>query len=93
MTLDLTDGGSERDRVDAILMACVDGPAGAPIGPSDLESLVLGDRNLLVASIARMTFGNSLDLTMACSNPECGYNIRIDNGEISFGRSLSPSFK
>ncbi len=28
-----------------------------------------------------------------CSNPECGYNIRIDNGEISFGRSLSQSFK
>src|SRR5438034_3443187 len=21
-----------------------------------------------------------------CSNPECGFNIRIDNGEISFGR-------
>ncbi len=28
-----------------------------------------------------------------CSNPECGFNIRIDNGEISFGRSLSQSFK
>ena len=28
-----------------------------------------------------------------CSNPECGYNIRIDNGEISFGRSISQSQK
>ena len=28
-----------------------------------------------------------------CSNPECGYNIRIDNGEISFGRNISQSFK
>jgi hypothetical protein len=28
-----------------------------------------------------------------CSNPECGYNIRIDNGEISFGRSIGQSFK
>ncbi|UCG75968.1 MAG: hypothetical protein JSV95_01175 [Gemmatimonadota bacterium] len=28
-----------------------------------------------------------------CSNPECGFNIRIDNGEISFGRSVSQSFK
>jgi len=28
-----------------------------------------------------------------CSNPECGYNIRIDNGEISFGRSITQSFK
>ncbi len=28
-----------------------------------------------------------------CSNPECGYNIRIDNGEINFGRSITQSFK
>ena len=29
----------------------------------------------------------------ACSNPECGFNIRIDNGEISYGRSISHSTK
>jgi len=28
-----------------------------------------------------------------CTSPECGFNIRIDNGEISFGRSISQSFK
>jgi hypothetical protein len=28
-----------------------------------------------------------------CSNPDCGFNIRIDNGEISFGRTIQPSFK
>jgi hypothetical protein len=28
-----------------------------------------------------------------CSNPDCGFNIRIDNGEISFGRTIGPSFK
>lgn len=28
-----------------------------------------------------------------CSNPECGFNIRIDNGEITFGRSIGPSYK
>jgi hypothetical protein len=28
-----------------------------------------------------------------CSNPECGFNIRIDNGEISFGRDLGQSYK
>jgi len=28
-----------------------------------------------------------------CSNPECGFNIRIDNGEISFGRSIVQSYK
>ena len=28
-----------------------------------------------------------------CNNPECGFNIRIDNGEISFGRSVVQSTK
>jgi len=28
-----------------------------------------------------------------CSNPECGFNIRIDNGEISFGRTIGQSSK
>jgi len=28
-----------------------------------------------------------------CSDPECGFNIRIDNGEISFGREIQQSYK
>jgi hypothetical protein len=28
-----------------------------------------------------------------CSNPHCGFNIRIDNGEISLGRGLAQSSK
>lgn len=28
-----------------------------------------------------------------CSNPECGFNIRIDNGEISFGKGIAQSLK
>ncbi len=28
-----------------------------------------------------------------CSNPVCGFNIRIDNGEISFGRGVRRSLK
>ena len=28
-----------------------------------------------------------------CTNPACGYNIRIDNGEISVGRTLGQSTK
>lgn len=28
-----------------------------------------------------------------CSNPNCGYNLRIDNGEISLGRSIGSSTK
>ena len=29
----------------------------------------------------------------ACSNPECGFNIRIDNGELSYGRTVGTSQK
>ncbi|HEU4628157.1 MAG TPA: hypothetical protein VFS08_00325 [Gemmatimonadaceae bacterium] len=28
-----------------------------------------------------------------CSSPDCGFNIRIDNGEISFGRTVAHSSK
>jgi hypothetical protein len=28
-----------------------------------------------------------------CSNPECGFNIRIDNGEVTFGRAIGQSYK
>jgi len=28
-----------------------------------------------------------------CNNPECGFNLRIDNGEISIGRTITQSNK
>ncbi len=28
-----------------------------------------------------------------CTNPECGFNVRIDDGEISFGRTVSQSYR
>jgi hypothetical protein len=28
-----------------------------------------------------------------CSNPQCGFSIRIDNGEISFGKPIGFSDK
>lgn len=28
-----------------------------------------------------------------CSNPDCGYNLRIDNGEVSFGKAIATSSK
>lgn len=29
----------------------------------------------------------------ACSNPACGFNVRIDNGELSYGRPVGTSTK
>ena len=28
-----------------------------------------------------------------CNNPACGFNLRIDNGEISLGRAIGPSVR
>jgi hypothetical protein len=28
-----------------------------------------------------------------CSNPECGFSLRIDNGEISYGKPIGISTK
>ncbi len=28
-----------------------------------------------------------------CTNPDCGFNIRIDNGELSFGKPIESSQK
>ena len=28
-----------------------------------------------------------------CTDPDCGFNLRIDNGEISLGRSIGVSTK
>ena len=28
-----------------------------------------------------------------CSKPDCGFNLRIDNGEISVGRTIGQSYK
>ena len=28
-----------------------------------------------------------------CNNPNCGFNLRIDNGEISTGRNITESYK
>jgi hypothetical protein len=28
-----------------------------------------------------------------CSNPECGFSLRIDNGEISYGKPIGTSSK
>ena len=28
-----------------------------------------------------------------CTNPDCGFNLRIDNGEISYGRLIGQSTK
>lgn len=28
-----------------------------------------------------------------CTNPNCGFSIRIDNGEVSFGKTITQSSK
>ena len=75
----------------------IDTPATS--GPaSGTVSLNTGSQQLdLTANGANMWTGREgapiMYQAWVCRNPECGFNIRIDNGEISFGRSVSQSFK
>lgn len=75
LTLDLTDGASSDDRVTALMMLCVSDSRRTPITGTDIDALVLGDRNLILAELVRTAFGNEVDLRQRCSNPECGAEL------------------
>lgn len=57
----------------------------------DFDKLLLGDREALLLAIRRVTFGNELNLTVACNN--CGerQNISIDLSEDVPVRELEDS--
>jgi len=75
LTLDLTDGSPSGDRVTALMMLCVSDSRRAPITETEIDALVLGDRNMILAELARITFGNEVDLQQRCSRPECGSEL------------------
>lgn len=75
LTLDLTAGSSSGDRVTALLVLCVSDGGRTPITNREIDALVLGDRNLILAELARSTFGNEVDLYQRCSNPGCGTEL------------------
>ena len=64
--------------------------AGSPEYP---ECLKCGEGTLIPLS-GHGREGSSIRFrAWVCSNPECGFNIRIDDGEISFGRTVSKSYR
>jgi len=75
LTLDLTAGSPLGDRVTALTTLCVSDSRHAPINEIEVDTLVLGDRNLILAELARITFGNEVELQQRCSNPECGAQL------------------
>lgn len=40
-----------------------------------------------------MYFATTECKAWACTSPECGFNIRIDNGDIRYGRPMAQSHK
>jgi hypothetical protein len=75
LTLDLTYGSPSGDRITALMTLCVSDSRRAPINETEVDTLVLGDRNLILAELARTTFGNMVELQQRCSNPECGTEL------------------
>jgi hypothetical protein len=52
-----------------------------------------GDGNLLPLSDYGRDGAPITYKAWVCSNPACGFNLRIDNGELSFGRTPAHSQK
>ena len=48
---------------------------------------------LLPLSVAGRDGAPSRSKAGVCNNPDCGFNIRIDNGELSFGKNMGHSSK
>ena len=59
-------------------------------GVIGLFAIVFAETGLLIGFFLP---GDSLLVTagLVCSNPECGFNVRIDNGELSYGRPVGAS--
>lgn len=75
LSADLAAGRSPTDRIRELLRMCVTTSSGRSFKSTELGALVLGDRNLLLAELARASFGSEIDLQQKCSNPNCGVEI------------------
>ena len=52
------------------------------------------DRGVLVPLSDYGRDGASIQFkAWVCNNPDCGYNLRIDNGEVSLGKEVRESWK
>lgn len=52
------------------------------------------ERGVLVALSDYGRDGASIQFkAWVCNNPDCGYNLRIDNGEVSLGKEVRESWK
>jgi hypothetical protein len=62
--------------------------------PSELpECRKCGDGTLLPLSDYGRDGAPITYKAWVCSNPECGFNVRIDNGELGYGRAVGASTK
>jgi hypothetical protein len=62
-----------------LLTHCIEriGPI-TDITPEIVRNVLVGDRDYLVLKLRQITFGNRVEATLICPNPQCGENIDID---------------
>lgn len=71
----------------------ITGPSGADMEKCTTECLKCNKGVLLPLSDYGRDGAPIMYKAWVCNNPDCGFNIRIDNGEISLGRDISTSVK
>lgn len=88
---------SLASAVTTLLTHCTDriGPL-TDITTGVVRSLPAGDRDYLILKLRQMTFGNKVEATLVCPNPDCGekvdINFQLSNIPIKQGKISSPVF-
>lgn len=71
--------GSLAAAITILLTHCIDAIGDiTEITPAIVRSLLVGDRDYLVLKLRQITFGNKVEATLVCPNPECEEKIDIN---------------
>jgi hypothetical protein len=87
------EGGSlsPARRTTALLARCLKrlGPPGSPVGAEQVRSLTVGDREVLLLHLRRLTLGERVQCVLRCPDRGCGEKLDL---ELDVGELLLPPY-
>lgn len=70
--------GSTARALNTILQRGLVSLGGMPVNPSNFDDLLMGDRDMLLLAIRKITFGNTVNLRMSCRSCYIQNDIEVD---------------
>ena len=70
--------GSTAKALNTILQRGLVSLGGMPVNPTDFDNLLMGDRDMLLLAIRKITFGNAVSLRMSCRACYVQNDIEVD---------------